>query len=746
MALSINTNMASLQAQNNLSQVNKALEQNQEKLSSGLRINSAADDAAGLAISDRMTSQIKGLNQAVRNAGDGISVAQTAEGALQETTNNLQRMRELAVQSANDTNSASDRASIQSEVNELQTEVNRIAKTTNFNGINLLDGSFDNKSFQVGADEGQTIDLSVDSAKAEEMGNHALDSNNSDYGITAATGSGQVTTTGGNMGADAYRGDDTSYSSLVQNAVGAQDITVTDSDGNTNSVSIDSTGGDRSAKGIASLLTNGVPGVDDANTKALENTATVDFSGFLSGASGTEAVSATLQTENDSLNLSTTAGGSAGDVASAFASQIGSADGSFNLSAAASGSELAITGPGGENIGLESVGNAISGNDKSVLFNNQTLNQNTNTNDTAISIGKVDIALNTGATIESNVNGTSGTGIFNEPADTAIGTEGEKDISNGNNVAEQTLTLVGAEGSSEAEIVKNATAKNIADAVNEKSGSTGISAKANTTATMSNLSADGTVSFELYGSNQDKIEVQATVTSSNLDTLAQAINDQTGSTDVTAEVTESGSSIKLNNAEGQDIGIKNFQHSATTNSTNNVETMTVTGGTGDTVQLEDSDGSGGGNDHDSTVVGGNVTFESASGKFSVRSDVSAENGGIFAGSASEAQTSNLSTVNQVDVSTQEGASKAISTIDGAIQQVDNIRGNLGAIQNRLDSTISNLNNVSQNITDARSSIQDADIAKQAAEQTQNNVRRQAAASVLTQANQSPQLALQLLGG
>ena len=134
MAITINTNVTSLNAQRNLGKSQGSLANSMQRLSSGLRINSAKDDAAGLAISDRMTSQIRGLNQAARNANDGISLAQTAEGALQESTNILQRMRELAVQSANDTNSASDRASLNDEVTQLKAELDRIAETTEFNG------------------------------------------------------------------------------------------------------------------------------------------------------------------------------------------------------------------------------------------------------------------------------------------------------------------------------------------------------------------------------------------------------------------------------------------------------------------------------------------------------------------------------------------------------------------------------------------------------------------------------------
>ncbi|HIO98157.1 MAG TPA: flagellin, partial [Marinobacter salarius] len=156
MALGINTNVASLSAQNQLNKSQELSNQALERLSSGLRINSAKDDAAGLAISTRFQSQISGLNVAQRNANDGISLAQTAEGALEETTNILQRIRELSVQSANSTNSSSDRSALQGEVNQLKQELDRIAGTTQFNGLNLLDGSFTAQSFQVGANANQT--------------------------------------------------------------------------------------------------------------------------------------------------------------------------------------------------------------------------------------------------------------------------------------------------------------------------------------------------------------------------------------------------------------------------------------------------------------------------------------------------------------------------------------------------------------------------------------------------------------
>ncbi|MBK8538247.1 MAG: hypothetical protein IPL59_26090 [Candidatus Competibacteraceae bacterium] len=170
MGLMINSNQSALNAQRQLNFSAGILKTSMERLSSGLRINSAKDDVAGVAIADRMTSQIRGLNQGVRNANDGISLAQTAEGALQESTSILQRMRELAVQSANDTNTGTDRSSLQKEVGQLQQELNRIANTTAFNGKNLLDGTFSAQKFHVGANANQTISVSAGNAQASAIG------------------------------------------------------------------------------------------------------------------------------------------------------------------------------------------------------------------------------------------------------------------------------------------------------------------------------------------------------------------------------------------------------------------------------------------------------------------------------------------------------------------------------------------------------------------------------------------------
>ncbi|PPV40851.1 flagellin [Ectopseudomonas oleovorans] len=201
MALTVNTNVASLNTQKNLNKASDALSTTMQRLSSGLKINSAKDDAAGLQISNRLTSQINGLNVAVKNANDGISIAQTAEGAMQESTNILQRMRELALQSANGSNSAEDRASLQSEYSQLTTELTRIANTTTFGGRNLLDGSFGTTSFQVGANANETINVTLGNISANSIGSQQVKSVGVEPSTTGVAG-GAITVTGSGQSED----------------------------------------------------------------------------------------------------------------------------------------------------------------------------------------------------------------------------------------------------------------------------------------------------------------------------------------------------------------------------------------------------------------------------------------------------------------------------------------------------------------------------------------------------------------
>jgi flagellin len=202
MAQVINTNALSLMAQNNLNKSQTSLGTAIQRLSSGMRINSAKDDAAGLAISNRFTSSIRGLTQAARNANDGISLAQTTEGALEEVTENLQRIRELTVQAKNGTNSSDDRASIQKEITARLDEIKRISETTNFNGVNVLDGSKDKLTIQIGDKDGQTIDIDLTKMDLETLSLDDFDAEFAKLQSAVAVKDSQFTTKGDKVATD----------------------------------------------------------------------------------------------------------------------------------------------------------------------------------------------------------------------------------------------------------------------------------------------------------------------------------------------------------------------------------------------------------------------------------------------------------------------------------------------------------------------------------------------------------------
>ncbi|WP_133477299.1 flagellin [Cognatilysobacter segetis] len=242
----INTNVMSLNAQRNLSTNSASLATSIQRLSSGLRINSAKDDAAGLAISERFTTQIRGMNQASRNANDGISLAQTAEGALGEIGNNLQRIRELAVQSRNATNSQDDRDALQKEVSQLKSEIDRVANTTTFNGTKLLDGSFTAQAFQVGANQGETITVaSITDANIDQLGSWtskatttttttyagSASGTGADFSAFAGIAAGDLTINGVDIGAIAAGTDNSGVIAAINAKTSSTGVTASDNGG-----------------------------------------------------------------------------------------------------------------------------------------------------------------------------------------------------------------------------------------------------------------------------------------------------------------------------------------------------------------------------------------------------------------------------------------------------------------------------------------------------------------------------------
>lgn len=316
----INTNIGSLNAQRNLNASQGDLQTSLQRLSSGLRINSAKDDAAGLAITERFSAQIRGLNQAVRNANDGVSLAQTGEGALAQTVSGLQRIRELAVQAANATNSASDRASMQGEVDQLVAEIQRIASTTQFNGQNILDGSFNAAKFQVGANAGQTIDVSIGNASATSIGGHR------GYAFVGTP----------SVGSDASAG----------NGVASQNLTIAGHRG-TASIAIDA---GASAKAIAAAIS----AVESQTGVAADGFLQMSLSSFNAAAVG--QVSFDL-TSADDVTVQVVANVASADDLTSLADAINSHTATTGVRAElnADRAGMELFAEGGENITLESV-------------------------------------------------------------------------------------------------------------------------------------------------------------------------------------------------------------------------------------------------------------------------------------------------------------------------------------------------------------------------------------------------------
>ena len=312
MALVVNTNIASLNAQRSLSNSQSMAATSLERLSSGLRINSASDDAAGLAISSRLQAQVEGLNQAARNANDGVSLLQTAEAALQEVTNNLLRVRELAVQASNATLSTADRSAINTEVTQLVAEMERVATNTSFVGTNLLDGTFASKSFQVGANNGETVSISsIASAKTTALG-QALSASSTGTAVSGTASSGSnisintvaiAASVDDGSGSASASGSAKALAAAINRTSGLGGVTAT-----ANATTVDSAdtnaGTDTGDTGSTIAVTiNGtsVGTITDAGTAAANAQDIVTKANLVSAATG---VTAALNTDGDGVDFS----------------------------------------------------------------------------------------------------------------------------------------------------------------------------------------------------------------------------------------------------------------------------------------------------------------------------------------------------------------------------------------------------------------------------------------------------------
>ena len=603
----INTNIASLNAQRNLNTSQSSLATSLQRLSSGLRINSAKDDAAGLAISERFTTQIRGLTQATRNANDGISLAQTAEGALGETGNSLQRIRELAIQSANSTNSASDRAALNAEVNQLLAEIQRIGQTTQFNGQNILDGSFSSAQFQVGANANQVISFGISGATTDVLG--AYQATGTAVTSSAFDGAG-FTINGTEIGV-----------SVGTSAAG---------------VTADSA----TAKATAINGKTNVTGVSATAASSIVGSAPIARAGLTSGALLINGIAVGAIAADTSA---VTQGRNAATAINTVSAQTG-----VTAVADAATGALTLSTSDGRNIAL--------------------------TSSPATAAGAQAIQNATGLDVSAGAN--------------ASGNEAES------------LTFVNAvEGS-------------------------GTGLTLGDTLTLDGITYEFNTAAAAVGAGNVKATIVAGGTSTDSITALKLAIDTEYAAGRTALVTSGASATNLTlTSDLVGTGTVGFVDATQTNVGSVVSAGAAAGGTAA------ADGTG-------VTTRGTLTLSSAANFTVGGADVAF--GGLASASAS------LSKLNTVNISTVSGANTAIAILDGALSQVTSIRADLGAVQNRFASTVSNLSTTGENLSAARSRILDADFAAETANLTRGQILQQAGVAILAQANSLPQSVLSLL--
>ncbi|GAB6161261.1 FliC/FljB family flagellin [Desulfothermus naphthae] len=649
MALTINTNISSLIAQNSLRVANDALAKNQLRLSTGLRINSAADDAAGLSISKRMTAQIRGLNQAIRNAYDGISMMQTAEGNMEEMSNILQRLRELAVQASNALTD-SDRQDLNQEYQQKLEELDRIVDTAEFNGIKLLDGTAGTTTFQVGPNTSAANKIQVSLSKSLKSTNIGV---TNEYGgtLTLKNGHGAVAIADGSLGVNGIRLNVSPYVTRklnpnLRNPGNNYGFYVIEKGHSKDSAYAIAQAINNSSAGVTAhaktVFTNSKQYLSAKKTKTLNATATGTYT-VVAQAYGyyTLRINNFTVFSNYKVSARTTlkthlAAGSSARVtvtakigASTIAAAINKMANTLGVTAQVTdGGKLKLYNPDGGNIKItERAGTKTAG---------------TGTNVTTKTAGKYVVY-----TYHNVFDGNNGFFINNN-------------LNNGSKL----IATAGLTGGA-----NDAFTNTIGIRTNVKTPARMTNAQVTIIRGTVTITGPSAFKFTDYWENGEGTTADPNLKFSQIITSAGGLVKQ-GKVDFTRTIN------------------KSFNSNITTNA--------------------------------GVTADGNVYYFSNA------------NQQMF--------------LNTTNILTVSNAQKAIDRIDQAIKDLNSFRAQIGATQNRFESTINNLNNYVQKLVDANSRILDADIAKEAAELTMNNIKRQAASAILAQANQNPAIALQLLGG
>jgi flagellin len=646
MSLIVNTNVASLVAQRNLGHNASLLAKSLERLSSGLRVNRSADDAAGLSIASKLNFQARGLNQAVRNAGDAASLVQTAEGGFNVATNIIGRLRELAVQSASDTNTSTDRNTLKGESDLLVAELTRLATTTEFNGATLLDGSFISGKIQVGANADQTISFSLGDIRAAQLGKFAAFSTNIADGIGNESGTGSTYSGFGNLTTGEFKvnGQLVGATATTDDQVSVLELFYKNNVGTSLALGDGTTG----ASGIlasASIANGGGSAASSVSTNIALQLARASAALYINGT----AITSLANNGGDS--------GFAGDSAaystissfvSAFVAKINAA-GITNVTArqSADGSTYAVVATKGTDVRLAysaaySVASQLSniGLVSQVVGSGNATSEVSTYNGQSGAIAKA-AAINS-VKSKSAVTAAALANVVSQTTAVAAGTLAANELIINGVAIDNTTGITASDGTG-----------GLRAAINAKSTTTGVTATVNTTGYVVLTATDGR----------------------NISVFAGA----------------SGNSVA-----GFTLGVSVYRSSLKFTSN---DAVTFTGTTTDV---------------------GSLTANTAY------------------------QTDLNNSVSLIDLTTQTGANTALTSLDAALAQLNKLRADVGALQNRLELTVQALQVSAENQTAAESRIRDADFAYETSVFTRNQILVQAGVAIVAQANTSNQIALQLL--
>jgi flagellin len=698
---SINTNLSALNAQHNLQKQTKEADQAMARLSSGLRINSAADDAAGSAIATKMETQVKSLSVAIRNANDAISLTQTAEGALGEIENVLQRMRELSVQAGNSTLNGSDREQIQLEMNQLAAEIDAISGKTNFNDVDLLNGSRNSVIMQIGADATDTLEINLDQTNVSSLGIGSSSTVDSSVFITD-----RVITI-----ADVTKTD-------VK--LNGEDIFATDLD----------------------ISATSVRGAAD------------DQSGALDGAAASTGSLVAIALA-EKINTNT---GKHGVKAEAF--NVVTASSNVYVAGAVTINNVAVQSRATIGEFIQAVNNEV--HEVSASINSEGFLQFKNDGATiGFDAAFMGIAADeyAGFVKMTNIDGTVleiEAGSLNNGYTAATGTQADllefgmvgikEDINggitySGNAVVDGTV-LQAADGLKINDVLieklttqttSNTSAQDKANAINAKSSETGVVATGNNSVDIV-LDLAGSTASEHSDAQVQGITIDFTGDTNLVDIVAAINTAMAGKNDVIASATTAGK-LNLSSASGATISFDDSGNATgagllfkSATYTRDASTFTVSSGAGSGAGFVDL----------TSLDGSSIKVEDG------QQDTTVNTGTDRIGFSSMNEEGQESS--GVSVSTVQAASASLVSLDNAIEKVSKFRASFGAYENRLDATINNLTTLKVNTDAARSRIQDADFAAETSNMTKSQILSQAATSMLAQANASKQNLLALLQG